>query len=89
MKVLVINGSPHLHGCTDRGLRETEATLSACGIEVERVNIGTQDIRGCIGCNFCREHGRCVFNDAVNETAPKLAEAAGGDCWKPGVLCWM
>jgi multimeric flavodoxin WrbA len=77
MKVLVINGSPHLHGCTDRGLRETEATLSACGIEVERVNIGTQDIRGCIGCNFCREHGRCVFNDAVNETAPKLAEAAG------------
>ncbi len=77
MKVLVINGSPHLHGCTDRGLREVETVLKENGIEVERVNIGNKDIRGCIGCNFCREHGRCVFNDLINETAPKFAEAAG------------
>ena len=56
---------------------EVEATLESCGIEIERVNIGNKDVRGCIGCNFCREHGRCVFNDLVNETAPKLAEAAG------------
>ena len=75
MKVLVVNGSPHLHGCTDRGLREIEETLKANGIETERLNIGTKDIRGCIGCNFCREHGRCVFNDIVNESAPKFAEA--------------
>ena len=77
MKVLVINGSPHLSGCTDRALREVERTLADNGIEVERVDIGTKDIRGCIGCNYCRQHGRCVFNDAVNETAPKLAEADG------------
>ena len=77
MKVLVINGSPHPKGCTDRALREVEETLNSCGIETERVNVGTKDIRGCIGCNFCREHGRCVFNDLVNETAPKFAEADG------------
>ena len=77
MKVLVVNGSPHLNGCTDRGLREVEETLKANGVEVERVNVGNKDIRGGIGCNFCRANGRCVFNDAVNETAPKLAEADG------------
>ncbi|MDE6559972.1 MAG: flavodoxin family protein [Muribaculaceae bacterium] len=77
MKVLVINGSPHPKGCTDRALREVEETLNSCGIETERVNVGTKDIRGCIGCGFCREHGRCVFNDLVNETAPKFAEADG------------
>lgn len=77
MKVLVINGSPHPDGCVDRGLREVEKTLNDAGIETERVNVGNKDIRGCIGCNFCREHGRCVFNDAVNETAPKFAEADG------------
>lgn len=77
MKVLVINGSPHLSGCTDRALREVERTLADNGIEVEHVDISTKDIRGCIGCNYCRQHGRCVFNDAVNETAPKLAEADG------------
>ncbi|MDE6071794.1 MAG: flavodoxin family protein [Muribaculaceae bacterium] len=77
MKVLVVNGSPHLNGCTDRGLREVEATLQANGVEVERINIGNKDVRGCIGCNFCRKNGRCVFNDVVNEAAPKLAEADG------------
>ena len=77
MKVLVINGSPHLSGCTDRALREVEEILKTNGVDTERINIGNKDIRGCIGCNFCREHGRCVFNDQVNETAPKLAEADG------------
>jgi len=77
MKVLVINGSPHIHGCTDRALREVEQTLTANGVEVERVNVGNKDVRGCIGCNFCREHGRCVFNDPVNETAQKFVGADG------------
>lgn len=77
MKVLVINGSPHLSGCTDRALREVEKTLAECGVETERINIGNKDIRGCIGCNFCRQHGRCVFNDIVNETAP-LFESCDG-----------
>ena len=77
MKVLVINGSPHPHGCTDRALREVEKTLREHGVETERVEVGTKAIRGCIGCNYCREHGRCVFDDAVNETAPLLAQADG------------
>ena len=77
MKVLVINGSPHLHGCTDRALREVENTLHENGVETERVDVGNVAVRGCVGCNFCSEHGRCVFNDMVNETAPKFAEAAG------------
>lgn len=77
MKVLVINGSPHLHGCTDRVLREVEQTLHDNGIETERVNVGNKDVRGCIACYYCREHKKCVFNDIVNECAPKFAEADG------------
>lgn len=77
MKVLTINGSPRLHGCTDRALQEFEDTIRECGIDVERINIGNKDIRGCISCEFCREHNRCVFNDVVNEIAEKLKEADG------------
>ncbi|MDE5560683.1 MAG: flavodoxin family protein [Bacteroidaceae bacterium] len=77
MKVLVVNGSPHLKGCTDRGLREVENVLVAAGIEVVRVNIGNKDVRGCAGCGFCREHGRCVFNDQVNDAALEFAQADG------------
>ena len=77
MKVLVVNGSPHINGCTARGLEEVEKTLNENGIETERINVGNKDVRGCIACNYCSAHGKCVFNDIVNETAPKLAEADG------------
>lgn len=77
MKVLVVNSSAHLHGCTDRALRELEETLHKSGIETTRLDIGPKDVRGCIACNFCRSHGRCVFNDVVNEAASLFAEADG------------
>lgn len=77
MKVLVINGSPHVAGCTDRALREVEDTLRSEGIDTVRVNAGIHDIHGCIACGRCRATGKCVFNDQVNETAPLLAEADG------------
>lgn len=77
MKVLVINGSPHPNGCTARALTEVEKTLAEQGIETERINVGNKDVRGCIACGYCQSHGKCVFNDIVNETAPKFAEADG------------
>ena len=75
MKALLINGSPHPKGCTRRGLEEVEKVLNEQGIETQWVDAGTKDIRGCIACNYCRTHNKCVFNDIVNETAPLLAEA--------------
>lgn len=77
MKVLLFNGSAHIDGCTARALTELEKTLNDNGIDTERINVANKDVRGCIGCGFCREHGRCVFNDIVNEVASKLAEADG------------
>ncbi|MDE6444789.1 MAG: flavodoxin family protein [Muribaculaceae bacterium] len=76
-KVLLINGSPKIKGCTARALDEVEKTLNENGVQTERIEAGTKDIRGCIACNYCRTHGKCVFTDIVNETAPKLAEADG------------
>lgn len=74
MKVLLFNGSAHIHGCTARALDELEKTLNENGIETERFDVANKDVRGCIACNFCRSNGRCVFNDIVNEVAPKFAE---------------
>ena len=75
MKALLINGSPWLHGCTYTALTELKRTLEAEGIEVELIHVGNKDIRGCIACRKCHETGKCVFDDIVNEVAPKLAEA--------------
>jgi multimeric flavodoxin WrbA len=44
-------------------------------VSVELIHIGNKDIRGCSSCGFCFREGRCVFNDIVNELAPKLEDA--------------
>ena len=75
MKALFINGSPHLNGCTKRGLLEVEKVLKEKGFETDWLEVGTKDIRGCIGCYYCRTHNKCVFNDIVNESVQKLDEA--------------
>lgn len=75
LKALLINGSPRAKGCTYTALTELKNTLEAEGIEVELLHVGNKDIRGCIGCRKCRETGRCVFDDIVNEVATKLREA--------------
>ncbi len=77
MKVLMINGSPRVGGNTAVALREMEKTFEQNGIEVETVQIGNQAIRGCIACGTCAKKGQCVFDDAVNEIAPKFAAADG------------
>ena len=77
MKVLIINASPRPNGNTSIAVRELENTFRQEGIEVETMRIGSMDIRGCIACNRCAEAGKCVFDDAVNEAAPKF-EAADG-----------
>jgi len=75
MKALLVNGSPHAKGCTYAALAELKKTLEAEGIEAELIHVGNKNIRGCIACRKCHETGKCVFDDAVNEVAPKLAEA--------------
>ena len=77
MKVLMINGSPRKEGNTYIALREMEKIFIQEGIETEIVHIGNKDIRGCIACGSCYEKGRCVFEDAVNETAAKFEECDG------------
>ena len=77
MKVLIINGSPRPSGNTALALKEMETIFASEGIEVETVLVGNKDIRGCISCGKCSELGKCVFDDIVNELAPKF-EAADG-----------
>jgi multimeric flavodoxin WrbA len=76
-KVLVLNGSPHVKGCTARALEEVITTLNSQGVETELIQVGKEEIRGCIACGFCEKNGRCVFDDKVNETAKKFEEADG------------
>ena len=77
LKVLMFNGSPRSNGNTAVALREMETVFRENGVEVETVIIGNRAIRGCVACGGCAKIGKCVFDDAVNELAPKF-EAADG-----------
>ena len=46
-------------------------------METEQIQIGNQAIRGCGACNYCIEHGKCVWEDAVNEAAVQFEKADG------------
>ena len=77
MKVLIINGSPRMNGNTTIALDEMVKIFEKEGVETEVVQIGNKDVRGCIACGTCFKKGQCVFDDVVNELAPKF-EAADG-----------
>jgi multimeric flavodoxin WrbA len=76
-KVLIINGSPRVNGNTSIVLNEMVKVFETEGVEYEVVQIGNKDIRGCIACGTCSKKGQCVFDDVVNELAPKFEEADG------------
>lgn len=75
MKALLINGSPHQHGCTYIALSEVAKSLGEEGVQSEILWIGNGAVRGCIGCQGCAKNGaRCVFTeDRVNEAIDKMA----------------
>ncbi|MCR5753454.1 MAG: flavodoxin family protein [Acetatifactor sp.] len=77
MKVLLINGSPRINGNTALALEEMVKAFHEEGVDTEVITIGNQAIRGCIACGTCGQKGQCVFDDAVNEIAPKFEECDG------------
>jgi len=76
-KVLLLNGSAKPNGCTATALQEMIRIFEEEGIQTELIQVGNRDIRGCVACNSCGRTGKCVFDDLVNEVAPKFAEADG------------
>ena len=77
MKVMLVNGSPHVKGNTFLALEEMRKVFEQDGIQAEIVQVGSKAVRGCIACRKCAELGKCVFDDAVNETAKLFEECDG------------
>ena len=77
MKVLLVNGSPRKEGNTAHALNEMAKIFAKEGIETVTLQVGHLDVRGCIACGKCRELGKCIFEDVVNESAKEFEECDG------------
>ena len=77
MNVLMINGSPRRGGNTSIALKNMAEVFAKNGIDTEILEIGVEDIRGCIACGKCSQTGKCVFDDSVNRAAEIFERADG------------
>lgn len=74
---MLVNGSSRSDGCTNTALKAVAGALQEEGIETEIFFIGNQPLPDCIACGKCRETGRCVFPDIVNEFVEKAKDCDG------------
>ena len=80
MKVVAFNGSPRQNGNTYNALKFVAKELEEQGIEVEIIQVGSQNIVGCKACNKCAKNRdeKCIMdNDEVNGWIQKMKEADG------------
>ena len=78
MKVLTLLGSARKKGNTAQGLTWVEEELKALGHEVERIDLGSKEIKGCLGCARCKENPEaiaCVQKDDAEEVLTKMMGA--------------
>jgi multimeric flavodoxin WrbA len=85
MKVIAFNGSPHRDGVIAAGFRLIQAELAAADIEMETIEVGGKNLRGCMDCRGCQKPGAagCVVQDDgpsygfINECRAKVEQADG------------
>lgn len=76
MSVVVLNGSPHVHGHTAALVDAFAQGAREAGHEVETLQVGRMHIAGCLGCEYCRQHGgACVIKDDEARVIEALQEA--------------
>lgn len=76
-KIVVLNGSPHEHGCTAALAGEVIKSAQRQGTEVKAYYLNGMHMKGCQGCFKCMEAGRCVTLDDMQPVYDEITEADG------------
>ena len=77
MRILVLNGSPHLNGNTQHIVNGFRAGAEAAGHTVCVENVAHMQLHGCMGCEYChtQERGACVQKDDMQQLYPEILSA--------------
>ena len=76
-KVILLSGSPRPQGNTKIVLEKCKEEIEKEGLEAELISLAGKEIKGCIACYKCRELGKCVLKDEVNDFISTLKGAQG------------
>ncbi len=77
MKIAVLNGSPRQNGNTAALIAAFQEGAESVGHQVTVLSVGTMQIGGCKGCEYCHTKGNgvCIQKDEMAEVYPVLGEA--------------
>lgn len=75
MKILGIVGSKRKNGNTSSLVLSAIESAKGEGVDTEVIFLGDYSIKGCTGCEGCRNTYKCVINDDMQKIYPLLLEA--------------
>lgn len=72
-KVLILSGSPRMHGNSNILCDEFARGATEAGYEIEKINVSRMKVAGCLGCNACYKNGgTCVQKDEMEQIREKM-----------------
>lgn len=74
-KILIISGSPRLHGNSDILCDEFKRGALEAGNKVEKIRLSDKKINYCFSCGVCNATGKCVQKDDMAEILQKMIDA--------------
>lgn len=77
MKIVGILGSPRKKGNTEILLDAALEEAKKNGASVSKISIRDKEVAPCNGCLKCRETGKCVIKDDMQEIYKKMLESDG------------
>ena len=77
MNILVLNGSPRRNGNTKYLIDAFKAGAQSRGHTVQVEDVAHQNIRGCMGCEYCHTQGKgtCVQKDDMQRLYQQILSA--------------
>lgn len=76
MKILVLTGSPHKNGTSSHLADQFIKGAEEKGHEVIRYDAASLNLKGCLGCKYCRKHDdMCVHHDIMDKINKELIES--------------
>ncbi len=75
MKIIGISGSPRKKGNTAALVQEALKPFISDNVETELLYLCDYQIKGCTGCEGCKDTCRCVIEDDMQQILPRLLQA--------------
>lgn len=76
-KIIAFLGSPRKKGNTGELVEQVIAGAKEAGAEVITYNLNDEGIKGCQGCNYCRNHEGCATKDKLHSMYEEIKDADG------------